>query len=264
MSTPLTDGINALTAYANEVTGESNQTLSDAVESLVAGYGQGGGELSELDIYAGLNASLQNVSFAQTLKNLNVIGTIANSTLGKVPSPLFLNDSVEVITVNYNSGWKPATCTDAFNGNNYQNLKRIIFNVDTSNVGAWDRFLSGNNQSNQGFEFLGQPLDFTKMSRWTNTINIAKLKEIRFAPNTLSVSPTIAGDRSNMFSDETWISFANCFNGGVSGTATIGSDAISTISSIKGNVVNGLFVADENGTTTLEDFITTVKGWTLA
>ena len=42
MSTPLTDGINALTAYANEVTGESNQTLSDAVETLVAGYSGGG------------------------------------------------------------------------------------------------------------------------------------------------------------------------------------------------------------------------------
>ena len=131
-------------------------------------------------------------------------------------------------------------------------------------MGAWDRFLYGNNQSNQGFEFLGQPLNFTKMSRWTNTINIAKLKEIRFVPNTLSVSPTIAGDRNNMFSDETWISFANCFNDSVSGTATIGSDAISTISSIKGNVVNGLFVADENGTMTLADFITNVKGWTLS
>lgn len=44
MATPLTDGINALTAYANEVTGESNQTLSDAVESLVAGYGGGGSD----------------------------------------------------------------------------------------------------------------------------------------------------------------------------------------------------------------------------
>lgn len=43
MATPLTDGINALTAYANEVTGASDTTLSDAVESLVSGYGQGGG-----------------------------------------------------------------------------------------------------------------------------------------------------------------------------------------------------------------------------
>jgi hypothetical protein len=39
---PLTDGINALTAYANEVTGESDTTLSEAVHTLADGYGQGG------------------------------------------------------------------------------------------------------------------------------------------------------------------------------------------------------------------------------
>lgn len=43
MSTPLTDAINALTTYANSVTGESSTTLSDAVDDLVAGYGGGGG-----------------------------------------------------------------------------------------------------------------------------------------------------------------------------------------------------------------------------
>ena len=42
MSTPLTDAINALTTYANETTGASDTTLSDAVESLVAGYGGSG------------------------------------------------------------------------------------------------------------------------------------------------------------------------------------------------------------------------------
>lgn len=40
---PLTDGINALIRYANETTGASDTTLSDAVESLAAGYGGGGG-----------------------------------------------------------------------------------------------------------------------------------------------------------------------------------------------------------------------------
>ena len=43
MSTPLTDAINALTTYANSVTGESDTNLSDAVHSLADGYGQGGG-----------------------------------------------------------------------------------------------------------------------------------------------------------------------------------------------------------------------------
>lgn len=41
MSTPLTDSINALTAYANEVTGGSDTNLSDAVHTLASGYGGG-------------------------------------------------------------------------------------------------------------------------------------------------------------------------------------------------------------------------------
>ena len=42
MATPLTDSINALTTYVNEVTGASDTTLSDAVHTLASGYGGGG------------------------------------------------------------------------------------------------------------------------------------------------------------------------------------------------------------------------------
>lgn len=41
MATPLTDLINALTAYANKITGGSDTTLSDAVHTLAQGYGGG-------------------------------------------------------------------------------------------------------------------------------------------------------------------------------------------------------------------------------
>ena len=47
MSTPLTDSINALTTYANETTGASDTTLSDAVGRLCEGYG-GGNIINEL------------------------------------------------------------------------------------------------------------------------------------------------------------------------------------------------------------------------
>lgn len=50
MSTPLTDGINALTTYANEVTGASDTTLSDAVHTLANGYGQGGGITQGIEV----------------------------------------------------------------------------------------------------------------------------------------------------------------------------------------------------------------------
>lgn len=39
----LTSRIQALTAYANEVTGASDTTLADAVATLAEGYGSGGG-----------------------------------------------------------------------------------------------------------------------------------------------------------------------------------------------------------------------------
>lgn len=45
MATPLTDSINALTAYANEVTGGSDTNLSDAVHTLASGYGGGSGQV---------------------------------------------------------------------------------------------------------------------------------------------------------------------------------------------------------------------------
>ena len=47
-TTPLTDAINALTQYANETTGASDTTLSDAVGTLVAGYGGGGSSAWQL------------------------------------------------------------------------------------------------------------------------------------------------------------------------------------------------------------------------
>ena len=49
-ATPLTDAINALTQYANETTGASDTNLSDAVGTLVAGYGGGGGSSYTLSI----------------------------------------------------------------------------------------------------------------------------------------------------------------------------------------------------------------------
>lgn len=56
MPQPLTDAINALTAYANTVTGASDTTLSDAVATLAAGYGGGGG-ISIDDIASGSQPS---------------------------------------------------------------------------------------------------------------------------------------------------------------------------------------------------------------
>lgn len=68
MSSPLTDKINALTAYANEITGESDTTLSDAVASLASGYGGGGssGLEYEAGTYTPSTDELPTISFANS------------------------------------------------------------------------------------------------------------------------------------------------------------------------------------------------------
>ena len=60
----LTSRIQALTAYANEVTGESDTTLSDAVATLAEGYGssggQGGGQVIASGTFVGAGEAYQN------------------------------------------------------------------------------------------------------------------------------------------------------------------------------------------------------------
>ena len=55
MSTPLTDSIENLTDYINEVTGGSDDNLSDAIATLADGYGSGGYSLK--DIASGIEPS---------------------------------------------------------------------------------------------------------------------------------------------------------------------------------------------------------------
>lgn len=62
----LADSIEALTAYSNGVTGESDTTLSDAVASLADGYGGGSGLEYEEGTYTATEDSLPTISFANS------------------------------------------------------------------------------------------------------------------------------------------------------------------------------------------------------
>ena len=100
-TTPLTDAINALTQYANETTGASDTTLSDAVGTLVAGYGGGGSGFTADDIWQGnvdgtvtMNASLfpKPVSYAfQKITSLSTPNAVSLRTTsgGQFPNGAF-------------------------------------------------------------------------------------------------------------------------------------------------------------------------------
>lgn len=78
MATPLTDAINALTTYANSVTGASDTTLSDAVDTLVDGYGGGGG------------GGLTYETGTLTISDSSTRGVTINHTLGVVPKIIYM------------------------------------------------------------------------------------------------------------------------------------------------------------------------------
>ena len=77
-NTPLTDAINALTRYANETTGASDTTLSDAVGTLVAGYG-GGGSIGGLGNMVDVSDSAYEIGYMlSAMKNGNTVGGTVN------------------------------------------------------------------------------------------------------------------------------------------------------------------------------------------
>ena len=57
----LTPKIEALTAYANEITGKNDTTLSDAVASLADGYGGGGGGMTATGTVTGNGSNILQI-----------------------------------------------------------------------------------------------------------------------------------------------------------------------------------------------------------
>lgn len=247
MSTPLTDGINALTQYANEVTGKSDTTLSDAVGSLVEGYGGGknwfkdagalyyffyDNELPEnfvLDFEGNTISRSCECAFAnvKSVKHL----TLKNLTISTTMAYMFNGGSFETITLE-NCVLLPTRINRMLSGNT---VKSINYEFDLSSVtgGPWDM------------------LYFCK-----------ELEDIRFKPNTIKNNFPVSG--CYKLSVDSVVSIANGLNNGTPYKLQDIRYLPTKPDVIMGNNIDGLFVADENGTLTLADFITTVKGWTLA
>lgn len=125
-NTPLTDAINALTRYANETTGASDTNLSDAVGTLVAGYGGGGGGISIDDFAAGIEPS-----GAVTLTGTSIAeyGILRRSAITSITSSTVLTVGGAGINSNQNltsislTACTAATGLDAFGSN--QNLVSV-------------------------------------------------------------------------------------------------------------------------------------------
>lgn len=262
MSTPLTDGINALTTYANEVTGESDTNLSDAVHTLASGYGQGG--INYLDsvtrlnsIYNGSNAMPQKIEFSPTQ-------LVSGNNHGYFVTRAYEDTANERGTIDLIIHFQQTT---PFGLRNFlyqaYGIKTVTLTGDLSVVTDYNYILD----YDANIQILDALFDFTSCTTDQNLClsgSAALITEMRFKENTASVSINISKIGNGNMTDTTLISVANCLVAGVAKTLSLHATSKARCSSIMGNNVDGLFVADENGTMSLVDFITTVKGWTLA
>ena len=91
--------------------------------------------------------------------------------------------------------------------------------------------------------------------------NCGALKEVRFERQVAATDWVFKW--SPNLSDATLVSAANALTVG-SYTLTLHATAAARCAEIVGTVSDGVFTADSGGTTTLTEFITTTKGWSLA
>lgn len=112
-------------------------------------------------------------------------------------------------------------------------------------------------------KITGYALDFSSSIYNTDAFyNCKSLEELEVANNT--INKVLSFKQSPNLTNATIISIANGLNSTTTDTLTVHTDVFTKCGTIKGNVVDGNFMENASGTTTLSDFITSTKGWTLA
>lgn len=151
-------------------------------------------------------------------------------------------------------------------------LETLTLDMDLSHVTNYSRLVG---TSHANFEELkGTPLDFSSVitasnSNWISSssgTNVTNGVKARYKSNTLSVNHSIQAK----FNDDTLVSIANGLKSGAH-TLTLHADNKARLSTIMGTTSQvsddtgtyDFFTADASGSTSLENFITTTKGWTL-
>lgn len=145
------------------------------------------------------------------------------------------------------------------------NIPSVILDIDYSSCTEFTKTFSGNNIEGLEIVVTGAPLDLSAVTKSDNLTDLIgqNVKEIRFVPSSCKVSWKLPAPVKA--SDDTLISIANALDGTATGqTLTLYAPKKARCGEIVGTVTGGIFSIDAQGSMTLTEFITTVKGWTLA
>lgn len=263
--------VTALQEAIEAKTGETYGDLADGVQVLLDGYGQGGGGLSDkiLSYFTKFDPIITYVSnlpdpFVLNLPRCTVLGTLFNANY-----PSFKNLELYLA-----SGQIQLGSIVGGGGLKMDGVENVKIRSDGSEV-----ILVKNANFNYGFncptlKVIDCIFDFSVFNRAMTDFMLRpgeSVEYMRFKANTLHVDTALSFAES--FTDETIVSIANSIQTGTAKTLTLHATPKARCDEILGNVSQvtqedgttyDFFTADEAGTVTLTEFITTTKGWTLA
>lgn len=264
--------IQSLIASINSKTGETDTNLTDAVQTLVDGFG-GAKEAKYLTTMSFDSANIQedlDIDFAEypALGDITRLFNYANLNGHKISlrncrftdcSYLFSSaTNMSEASIDFGET-KPTNFRSIFyvSGNT---LEKVTIIGDTSAVTDWVYAFRHSNV----LETIDADLDFSSATALNSVFyqNGTNPRNIRVVPNTVKVD---FGTSEANLTNESLVFVANGLDGTVSGkTITFSTTVKNRLSGIIGRIDDdGLFVADENGDTNLSDFITNIKGWSL-
>lgn len=207
----------------------------------------------------GIDKLILNFGYhTQTLSTLFMSANFGSSTEIEMN---FLGDDTHSIAI-------PKTITDICSGATF---KKLTFrNTHFEDVTTWAGTFGNCNIE----EFDGE-FDLSKNTSTSGTApfrNNTKLKEIRFVPNCIKSTLMARFDYLPLLSDVSIVSICNALNESVSDQTfqfSGGSTPTAKLNTIVGTVsldqtgTYHIFTADDTGTTTLRNFVTNTKGWTI-
>lgn len=191
--------------------------------------------------------------------------TLAIATTGEE----MFNNATKYETVAVTFLAKPTNFYGFLGGNNSKSaLKSITINGDFSSVIRWSDFVKSCPVLT---EIKGTPLNFTAVTNanyttWSgnSSYQLPALTYVRYAENTLKINQAVWAPNLD---NASLVSIANGLVAGAH-TLTLTTGSKDKLPNIVGTVTNNgtydVFTEDAQGQTTLQDFITTTKGWTIA
>ena len=281
----LNDEVFSLLRYANEETGGNDTTLGAAVIRLVQGYGQGGGlpwwwewmNNNPLNVpfdNAAAKSLPETIRFDLRGTKISSLGALFNAssvpvkTIEIIYPDKSVVPSVSISGVAGGGGFKPAGVTTI-------KLRHGDSEIVTIRNAVFTYF--ANSPTVEVVDCVFDLSLLTGNAGWANHQTAAGLREIRFKANSYSGGTSTGANTFNFsqspnLSADSLCSIANALKTASGKQLTLHATSKTNCNGIMGRVEQrtddtgtyDFFVQDDSGTMTLTNFITSVKGWTIA